>query len=129
MSLRRVFAFGLLARRLLRAFEDRNRLVAEQNRLLARLADHFSPEPPAVDRATVTTDTGISHLDATELAAALEFVARQRAATGHEPTDDEILTYLADEKTVDLQQRLLTREQEIERLTASRQDRTGRYAE
>jgi hypothetical protein len=95
-----------------------------QTELLARLCDRLAPvvldQSPA-DRATVRSDTGVTHLDALDASLALDFIARTRAATGHEPDDEEVLIYLADEKTLDLAQRLSTRDQDLARLMESRQ--------
>src|SRR3989304_323580 len=48
--------------------------------------------------------------------------------TGHQPTDDEILSYLADEKTRDLHTRLIERDREAERLPPGRAPRRAPLA-
>jgi thioredoxin-like negative regulator of GroEL len=119
----RAFATALLLRRL---SADLGRIAIAldlQTTLLARLVDRLAPVPldqsPA-DRATLRADTGVSHLDVTEQALALDFVARTQSATGHTPDDEEILIYLADEKTHDLAARLAQRDEELTRLAEAR---------
>lgn len=114
---------GLLLRRALRALNRIDHHLAEQNRLLARLVDEIAPMPPAVDdahRATVRGDTGVSFLDPDEVVLATAYIARVERDTGHVPDEEEVLVYLADEKTIDLHQRLAAREAEIERLSRER---------
>lgn len=111
-------AFGWLrtlgqARRALRALETIADRLGEQNGLLARIADQVAPVPPAVHREQVSHDTGVSHLDSMEVAIADAYTARMRRETGREPSDEELLVYLADEKTHALQERLIAREQEL----------------
>lgn len=94
-----------------------------QTTYLARLADRFAPQPITQtpgDRATLRADTGVSHLDVSEQALALDFVTRTQSQTGHIPDDEEILIYLADEKTHDLAARLAQRDEELSRLVESR---------
>lgn len=106
----------LRARRALRALDRIADGLERQTLVLARLADVVAPLPPTIDPETVRADTGVSHVDRSELALVLDYVRRTEEATGHTPSDDEILTYLADEATIDLHQRLLVREREIDRL-------------
>jgi hypothetical protein len=73
-----------------------------------------------VDRAEVAAETGVSYVDAADQALAQEYSLRTERDTGRPPTDDEILSYLADEKTVDLHERLLARDRELERLHVER---------
>lgn len=91
--------------------------LAIQNTLLSRLADRFAPIDPETDPVIVRTETGISHADYADQALIEAYVARTHETTGHWPTDDEILTYLADEKTVDLHRRLIARDEEIAQRT------------
>jgi hypothetical protein len=78
--------------------------LAEQNSYLKRLADHFAPEP---DPAPVNSrEQGVDFLNPVEAAVVQDYVAKTMTDTGREPSEDEILRYLADEKTVDLQSRL-----------------------
>jgi len=108
----RRLAAALLLRRISR---DLDRLVeglAAQNALLARLVDRLAPEASAPDRVLLHADTGLSHLDDAEAGRALAFVERTSRATGHIPDDDEVLSYLADERTTDLAARLTERDAE-----------------
>ena len=113
-------ASALLLRRLSRDLSAVAAALDVQNALLARLADHFAPLDPTTERLFVAQETGVDHFDAQEGALAAEFVARTQRDTGHVPDDEEVLTYLADEKTRDLAQRLSVRDQELERLTRER---------
>ncbi|SRR6266571_1342409 len=56
------------------------------------------------------TPPAVSYLDQVEAGLVADFIAQMQEATGHTPDEEEILTYLADEKTVDLHQRLRERE-------------------
>jgi hypothetical protein len=91
-----------------------------QNTLLARLADRLAPVDPPTDRVEVRADTGVSTFDPIEAVLADDFITRTYRATGHIPDDEEVLIYLADEKTTDLHQRLIARDQELARLAESR---------
>ena len=117
------FASALLLRRL---SADLGRIAIAldvQTQLLARLADRFAPrviDQSPGDRATVKADTGVTHLDPVDAGLALDFIARTQAHTGHVPDEEEILIYLADEKTHDLATRLSQRDEELSRLMESR---------
>jgi len=113
-------AAGLLLKRLARDFTRIATALDQQNVLLARLADRFAPIDPPTDRAEVRADTGVSHLDTDDAFLAQEYVARTFRDTGHMPDEDEILVYLADEKTLDLHQRMQAREGELARLAEDR---------
>jgi hypothetical protein len=113
-------AAAFLLRRLVRDLTRVADSLTAQTALLSRLADRFAPVDPPTERAEVRTDTGVTHLDPTDAALALDFVERTARQTGHIPDDDEILIHLADEKTVDLQQRLIEREQQLARLREDR---------
>lgn len=89
--------------------------LTRQTELLARLADHVAPLTPVTDRETVAQETGVDYVDPIDQALIQDFVRRTEGDLGHHPTDDEILSYLADEKTVDLHRRLLERDRERER--------------
>lgn len=117
------FATALLVRRLLRDLDRVAASLERQNALLLRLVDHLAPVDPADSRtrAEVHADTGVSHLDATEAALAQAFILRTQRDTGHVPDDDEVLIYLADEKTHDLHQRLVQRDADLSRLREARE--------
>jgi len=112
-------ASGLLLRRLVRELHAIGDALDAQNVLLTRVADHFAPITRE-DRDAVKRDTGVSHLDPIDAGLALDFVERTRRDTGHVPDEEEILIYLADEKTTDLHKRLIERDQELARLMESR---------
>jgi hypothetical protein len=117
------FALGLLGRRVARDLTRIADTLDVQTALLTRLADHFAPRLPTESResrAGVRADTGVTHLDPVDAGLALDFVARMTSATGHAPDDEEILIYLADEKTQDLAARLSQRDDELARLTEGR---------
>lgn len=111
----RLLTTGRLLRRGVQALETIAGQLQAQNALLTRLADHWAPVPPAepVDRAERTSPASVSFLDAEEQAQVLAYVARTIQDTGREPTDDEIVTFLADDKTQDLAIRLAARQAEI----------------
>ena len=94
--------------------------LAVQNGLLERLVDHFAPLQTEPERVTLRQDTGLSHFDPVEATLAQDYIDRTYRQTGHLPDDEEVLVYLADEKTVDLHTRLIQREQELARLAESR---------
>jgi hypothetical protein len=114
------FAIGILARSLLRELSAIRRALEVHNAHLGRIADHLCPTYPE-DRDTLKRDTGVTHLDPIDAGLALDFVARTQRDTGHVPDEDEILIYLADEKTTDLHKRLIERDDELARLQESRQ--------
>jgi hypothetical protein len=108
------------ARRVLRDLSRLADALDRQNVYLARLADRFAPVDPPTDRAEVKSDTGVSHLDVIDAGLVQDYVARTVRDTGHYPDDEEILIYLADEKTTDLHRRLAARDQELSRLAEDR---------
>jgi hypothetical protein len=115
------FATALLLRALTRDLAAIAETLRAQTALLARLVDRLAPADPVTRRPEVLADTGVSHLDAEEAAAAIAYINRTQADTGHIPDDDEILIHLADEKTATLHERLATREDELSRLKAARE--------
>lgn len=96
------FGRGVAVRRLVRALEGIERQLAAQTALLDRLATQFIPAPLPEPTPAEQADTGVSYLNEAERIVADTFVARTIQATGHAPTDDEILQYLADESTTAL---------------------------
>lgn len=98
-SLSAAFAY----RRLLRSIASIDQRLAEQNRYLARLADHFAPQIPQED---APASAAVDYLNPFEAAVVDDYVRRTQQDTGRPPTDEEVLRYLADEKTIDLQSRL-----------------------
>jgi hypothetical protein len=120
----RLVARPLLYRRVTRDLARIADALDRQTALLARLADRFAPilltEAVPGDRARLARDTGVSHLDQDEAAAALAYVERMEAATGHTPDEEEIVLHLGDEATTTLGERLEARELELARLMESR---------
>jgi hypothetical protein len=106
-------AAALYLRRISRDLSAIATALDRQTLVLTRLADRYAPADPAVDRPTVTAETGLSHLDPLDAALALAFTERTEAATGHTPDDEELAVYLADEKTTDLHKRLAERDAEL----------------
>lgn len=110
----------LLLRRTVRALDRLATAQEQQTRLLARIADRLAPADPQTDPQIVAVETGASYLDQGEAAVALAYAERTRRDTGREPTDDEILLYLADEKTQDLHRRLVERDAALAALAKDR---------
>lgn len=109
-----------IIRRLVRELSGIREQLTRQTDLLARLADHVAPQLPTVDRETVAAETGLSFMDPVDMSLALSFSERLERDTGHPPTDEELVAYLADEKTVDLHARLIARDRELERAAQER---------
>lgn len=126
MSLRSWLTGTLLLRTLAREVAALRKTTEQQTLLLERLADRFAPLPPtSTAQDARAAGTGVDYLDVAEANLVQAYVDKMARDLGRTPTDDEILTYLADEKTIDLQARLKVREQEI--LTRGRaiMDREG----
>ena len=109
-----------IVRGLIRELRGIREQLTRHTDILTRLANQIAPQLPPVDRAEVAAETGVSYVDAADQAIAQEYIARTEHDTGRAPTDDEILSYLADEKTIDLHERLLQRDKELERLSVER---------
>lgn len=107
-------AWGL--RLIVREIRLHREQLTRQNDLLERLADHFAPIAPA-QTADGLKNTGVDYLDEVESVIVQDYTDRTKRDLGREPTDAEILTYLADERTRDLHQRLQSREEEMARLS------------
>ena len=115
MKLARLPSLFLL-RSLVRELRSLREIQTQQIGLLTRLADHFAPLTPTTDPIVVREETGLAYRDDAEQALILDYVSRTVEATGHVPTDDEILIHLSDEKTIDLHRRLADRDREIAQL-------------
>jgi hypothetical protein len=111
---------ALLLRRLVKELGGIRVALESQGAALLRIAEKLDPTLP-LDKLTLRADTGVDHLDSNDAYLAQEYVARTHRDTGHIPDEDEILIYLADEKTVDLHKRLVEREDQLARLAAARQ--------
>lgn len=101
MSLRRTLksmTAGLLLRNSYRELKALRAAVEAQNVLLTRVCNHLLPVPAAPDSSDA--DSGaVDHLDPFELGLALEYEAKMRQSVGRDPTDEEIIAFLAEEKT------------------------------
>jgi|SRR5262245_6884986 len=116
----RRLAAALYLRRLSRDLSRLVSAVESQTVFLGRLADRYAPIDPPTERATVHAETGVSYLDPVDAELAQAYTARTYQDTGHMPDDDEILIYLADEKTTDLHKRMIERAEQLARLAESR---------
>jgi hypothetical protein len=115
---------ALLLRRTVAALDRIAATLDRQAAALDRLTDRFAPALPLDDstatRARIRRDTGLSHVDPDDLAAALAYVTRTEADTGHTPDEEEIMLHLGDERTRDLAERLTSREDDLARLAEAR---------
>jgi hypothetical protein len=114
-SLRRWLTVGWLGRSLVRELKGLRLSIEAQNALLTRLADHFAPPTEAatpVDERAVSVD----HLNEVEMGLVLAYVERFRADFGQSPTEEDIVAYLAEDRTVALQQALSERSDLLHRL-------------
>lgn len=91
--------FGLL-RRTLKVLDRIDARLAEQNRYLCRLADHFAPVPP--EAGDVVTHSSISFLNQNEAGRVQDYIDRVQSDQGRAPTEEEILAHLAAEETTAL---------------------------
>ena len=99
----RWIGLGLLGRGILRELGGIRQALVEQNRLLLRLAEHLAPTVAEVSLEEIRVATGIDHLNDREMGFVLQYVDRCRRDLGREPSEEEILVYLADESTHALQ--------------------------
>ncbi len=95
--------------------------MERQNALLARLADHFAPDEAAAaaERGSAAAAAGstqsaeswggVSFLDPIEASLVEDYARQTERDIGRPPTEDEVLVWLADEKTLDLHRRLKER--------------------
>lgn len=109
-----------LLRRLVRELSGIREQLTRQTDLLVRLAAQIAPLPPVADQDQVARESGLDYVDPIDQLLIQTYRERAQFDTGHAPTDDEILSYLADEKTKDLHQRLIERDDELTRLTVER---------
>lgn len=103
------FRSPFASRRLIRALEGINAGISAQNALILRLADQFAPKVPE----NVESDTGASFLREDELVTVMDYKDRTYRETGHLPTDEEAVAYLAELKTHDLVEKLSERERQL----------------
>lgn len=108
----RILGGGLILRTIARELGGIHRQLQRQGDLIERLLQVYAPHalaPQTPASAAEVADTGISFVDGVEAALVGEYVQRTQTDTGRAPTDDEILSFLADEKTVSLHARLQER--------------------
>lgn len=118
LKLNRILGVGFLVRGLIKELAGIRTGIETQNRLLAQLADRLAPSLAAVSEDDLARHSGVDHLDYEEAALVSHYIARTERDTGHTPTEDQIINYLADEKTRDLASRLADRDQELSRLSS-----------
>ena len=107
MPFSRPFTRWLTTRRTLRTLDRIATALETQTLLLSRLVDYLAPlPPPAPDPDLLLRTRSIDHVDEQELLLAQAYADRMRSQTGHEPSDEEILQFLADEQTHALHARL-----------------------
>jgi hypothetical protein len=114
---------GLLLRSLVKELKGIRLQLTRQNDTLDRVIGLYAPAallPVTPPSPSELADTGISFLDTLEAGAVDAYIERTKTDTGRPPTDEEILVWLADEKTTDLHTRLREREKiaELDRLRA-----------
>lgn len=104
MRIPRLLATGFLVRRLAKTLDRIDQHLVEQNTLLLRLANQFAPQPPAAE--DLSAQSSVDFLNSHEAGVVLSYIERTIREVGRQPTEEEILTYLADEATTDLVARL-----------------------
>jgi hypothetical protein len=113
-----------ILRALVRELGGIRRQLERQGDLLERFAAHAGMVSPAVVAKNAApadlADSGVSFLDEIERGLVEDYVAKSQKDTGRAPTDEEVLSYLADERTQALHARL------TERAAAVDLDRLGR---
>lgn len=123
--LQRLLGGGLALRAVIRELSGIRQQLTRQTDLLERWSAVSGVLPAQVITATArpedVADTGLSFLDPVEQAIAQDYIAKNTTDMGRAPSDEEVLSYLADEKTVDLHQRLTQRAKllDLERLGGS----------
>jgi hypothetical protein len=92
MTFRETFALPVWLRSLTTIGRSIDQRLAEQNRILARLADHVAPafhvEP--LDQAVRSVDFSEDPVQGR----VLDFIDRMQRDLGREPTEDEIIAHL-----------------------------------
>lgn len=111
---KRLLGTGLLMRALVRELAGIHAQLKRQGDLLERWMAAAGVTTPEVvqqqARPQDLADTGISFLDPIEQAIVQDYIGRTTKDVGQPPSDEQILSYLADEKTIALQGRLRERE-------------------
>ena len=100
----------ITTRRALRSLDRIATALDRQTILLARLADHVAPlQPPEPDPDDLRRAHSVDSIDLPELLLVQAYSEKMRNQTGHEPSDEEILQFLADESTQALHSRMTER--------------------
>jgi hypothetical protein len=123
-KLTRWFSSPFLLRAIVRELGGIRVQLQRQGDLLERFAAHAGMVSPAVVAEHAApedlADSGVSFLDGIERGMVEDYVAKTQKDTGRVPSDEEVLSYLADERTQALHARL------TERAAALDLDRLGR---
>lgn len=98
MKIFRSVANSFMLRRVLRTLGAVESQLAEQNKLLARLADHFAPVIPAPPE-DLQKQTSVDFLNEVEKGRTLDYIEKVLKDGGRPPTEDELIAYLAEEDT------------------------------
>jgi hypothetical protein len=104
---------ALLLRTIARELGGIRLQLTRQGDLLERWAAQAGLEPirsVASSAPRDLADTGVDYLDPVEQGLVQDYITKTERDTGHVPTDEQILSYLADERTVSLHARLRERE-------------------
>lgn len=107
----RFLARVLLLRQGVRTLETIATQMRRQTALLETIAAHLLPATPSPTVARDLVDTGVSYHDPLEAALIEAYSEKVSREMGRAPSEEEILSYLADEKTLSLHARLKEREQ------------------
>jgi hypothetical protein len=121
---------GFLLRAAVRELVGIRRELERQTQAMERLVAQFAPEAKvaALDKPASgeLVDTGVSFLDPLEAAIVEDYVEKVQHDLGRSPDADEVITYLADEKTQSLHERLKARAAEHRLRWERRQDEVDR---
>lgn len=111
---KRLISGAFLLRSVVKELRGIREQLTRQTDLLEEWSLKMGVVPASVIAANATDqaldDSGVSFVDAVEQQIAAEYVQRVQTENGRQPTDEEILRYLADEKTLDLHARLTERQ-------------------
>lgn len=94
----RSFGRQLFLRSLITEIRGLREEQKRQNEILLRLAEEFAPAANVVEQPDETPGE-IDHLNPAEMAVVYEFAKRFKDQHGIEPTDNDLLTFLAEDAT------------------------------
>lgn len=101
---------GLLLRGLIAELRALRQEVHRQGDALERLATQFAPaELPPLQATGEQPLESITYVDPVEMALVEDYIQKVELEMGQPPSEEQILDYLADEKTVELHARLKER--------------------